>query len=78
MMGFIGMRFMLMNHANSFPTTARSLQALEELKRRMSASPYADEVKESELRWFLLDRKLDVAEAVEKLITMLRWRREFG
>ena len=29
-------------------------------------------------RRFLQDRKLDVEEAEEKLIKMLRWRREFG
>jgi hypothetical protein len=28
-------------------------------------------------QWFLRDRKLDVAEAEEKLARMMRWRREF-
>lgn len=43
----------------------------------MAAAPY-ELPDEGTLRWFLLDRKLDVAEAEEKLLSMLRWRREFG
>lgn len=53
--------------------------ALQELQYRMAASPYPDvAADEGTLRWFLQDRKLDVDEAEEKLIKMLRWRREFG
>ncbi|EFN52164.1 hypothetical protein CHLNCDRAFT_32681 [Chlorella variabilis] len=53
--------------------------ALEALRQRMASSPYPDAAQdESTLRWFLQDRKLDVAEAEEKLLKMLRWRREFG
>lgn len=44
----------------------------------MAASPYAQKVDEEIMRWFLLDRKLDVDATVDKLIKMLRWRREFG
>ncbi len=29
------------------------------------------------LRWFLLDRKLDVDETVTKLNNMMKWRKEF-
>jgi hypothetical protein len=54
------------------------VQALEELRRLMKKSPYADQVTDNDLRWFLLDRKLDVTEAADKLTKMLRWRREFG
>jgi hypothetical protein len=55
-----------------------SLQALSELQQRMAATPYAGAADDETLRWFLLDRKLDVAGAEEKLVQMLRWRVEFG
>ncbi len=55
------------------------VEALEALRARMAASPYPEAAEdEATLRWFLQDRKLDVAEAEEKLLKMLRWRREFG
>jgi len=57
---------------------ARLLQALEQLRQRMAATPYADDVTEEQMRWFLMDRKLDPEQAEEKLVKMLRWRREFG
>jgi hypothetical protein len=46
----------------------------------MATTPYAEVSAgaDSTLRWFLMDRKLDVAEAQDKLVRMLRWRREFG
>jgi hypothetical protein len=45
----------------------------------MAASLYPDAASdEGTLRWFLQDRKMDVEEAEEKLLKMLRWRREFG
>lgn len=53
--------------------------ALKELQYRMEASPYSEVAQdEGTLRWFLQDRKLDVPDAEEKLLKMLRWRREFG
>lgn len=53
--------------------------ALEALRARMAASPYPEAAEDdATLRWFLQDRKLDVDEAEEKLLKMLRWRREFG
>ena len=57
---------------------APPLQALERLRTQMAASPYADQVTEEQMRWFLMDRKLNIQEAEDKLIKMLRWRREFG
>lgn len=53
-------------------------RALEQLTARMDASPYAGAADEATLRWFLLDRRLDVDEAEGKVVEMLRWRREFG
>jgi len=53
-------------------------QALEKLREHMASTPYANEVTEDQMRWFLMDRKLDVQEAEDKLVKMLRWRREFG
>lgn len=47
------------------------------MQQRMAAEPY-ELPDERTLRWFLLDRKLDVDEAQQKLVAMLRWRREFG
>ena len=44
----------------------------------MAVSPYSEQVTDEMMRWFLLDRKLDVDATVDKLIKMLRWRREFG
>ena len=52
-------------------------QALDALRRRLAADPYELPPEET-LRWFLLDRGLDVGEAHDKLRAMLRWRREFG
>lgn len=52
--------------------------ALDSLKRAFSSSAYVSEVTDEQLRWFLLDRKLDVEAAKEKLETMLEWRRAFG
>ena len=58
---------------------AEQMAALHELQRRMAASAFpACAQDEQTLRWFLQDRKLDVPEAEEKLLKMLRWRREFG
>ncbi len=53
------------------------MQALEALQQRMASAPY-DMPDEAMLRWYLLDRKLDVEEAHAKLVATLRWRREFG
>jgi hypothetical protein len=49
-------------------------QALRQLKEAMKATPYAQRVEEDQLRWFLLDRKLDATEACEKLVRMMQWR----
>ena len=58
---------------------AEQVSALQQLRQRMAASPFpAAAQDEVTLRWFLQDRKLDVAGAEEKLLTMLRWRTEFG
>lgn len=56
------------------------VQALDQLRAAMATTPYAEVSAgaDSTLRWFLLDRKLDVEEAQDKLVRMLRWRREFG
>ena len=54
------------------------LSALESLRNAFDSSTYNDEVTDEQLRWFLLDRKLDVDAAKQKLETMLEWRREFG
>ena len=53
-------------------------QALDSLRAAMAATPYGGRVDEDTLRWFLLDRKLDVEDAVGKLSKMMRWREEFG
>ena len=53
-------------------------QALDQVRERMAASPYSEQITEDQMRWFLLDRKFDVDATVDKLIKMLRWRREFG
>lgn len=59
--------------------SAEQRAALEALRERIAASPYPEAANDDKtLRWFLQDRKLDVEEAEEKLIKMLRWRREFG
>jgi hypothetical protein len=55
------------------------MAALAELKRRMAASPYPEAADNDDtLQWFLRDRKMDVDDSEEKLLKMLRWRREFG
>ena len=54
------------------------LAALKTLEASFAGSTYASEVTEEQLRWFLLDRKLDVDAAKEKLENMLEWRRAFG
>jgi hypothetical protein len=54
------------------------LQALDQVREKMAASPYSEQITEEQMRWFLLDRKFDVEATVDKLIKMLRWRREFG
>ncbi|GAB4815000.1 hypothetical protein N2152v2_002046 [Parachlorella kessleri] len=51
--------------------------ALEQLRRRLASVPY-EMPKDATLQWYLLDRGFDVEEAYHKLVTMLRWRREFG
>lgn len=57
-------------------TAIRALQALAELSRRMANSTDGapDMVTQ---QWFLRDRKFDVNAAIEKLDSMMRWRREF-
>jgi hypothetical protein len=42
----------------------------------MAATPYAGKTEEDVLKWFLLDRKLDVEETVEKLTKMHTWRQD--
>lgn len=54
------------------------MAALENLRKEMSATPYGNAVTDEQLRWFLLDRKLQVEAAKDKLCTMLQWREEFG
>lgn len=54
------------------------LEALKSLQTSFEGSEYAAEVTDEQLRWFLLDRKMDVEAAKEKLERMLLWRREFG
>jgi hypothetical protein len=51
---------------------------LDQVREKMAASPYAEQITEDQMRWFLLDRKFDVEATVDKLVKMLRWRREFG
>jgi hypothetical protein len=58
---------------------AEQVSALQKLQQRMAAGPFpAAAQDEATLRWFLQDRKMDVEGAEEKLLTMLRWRTEFG
>lgn len=52
--------------------------ALNQLKEKMMQTEYAENVTEEQLRWFLLDRKLDTKAAKDKLCSMLKWRSEFG
>lgn len=40
----------------------------------MNNTPYAGMTDEEILKWYLLDRKLDVEESVEKLVKMHAWR----
>jgi len=54
------------------------IAALENLRKEMSATPYMNAATDEQLRWFLLDRKLQVEAAKDKLCTMLKWREEFG
>lgn len=54
------------------------IQALNELRDTMQGTEYASECTEEQLKWFLLDRKLDKDAAKEKLVAMLQWRRDFG
>lgn len=54
------------------------MTALENLRKEMSATPYGNAATDEQLRWFLLDRKLQVEAAKDKLCTMLQWREEFG
>lgn len=57
---------------------SKILQALEELRKVMQATPYRDRIDDEMLKWFLLDRKMDWEEAQEKLIAMLKWRERIG
>lgn len=52
--------------------------ALEMLRSQMSETECEKEVTEEQLQWFLMDRKLNVEAAKEKLCNMLKWRKEFG
>ena len=54
------------------------VSALNALRESMSQTSFGDAVTEEQLKWFLLDRKLDVEAATEKLVKMLEWRKEFG
>lgn len=53
-----------------------NLQALEQLKEKMTACSYGQPDEETQ-KWFLRDRKLDVNEAAQKLTDMLKWRQDF-
>lgn len=61
-----------------FPETAPiCLQALERLLGRFESQPHLNPT-EDEAKWFLRDRNFDLDEAYSKLLTCLRWRREFN
>ena len=57
-------------------TGSGNLQALEQLKEKMTTCSYGQPDEETQ-KWFLRDRKLDVNEAAQKLTDMLKWRRDF-
>ena len=61
-----------------FPVVIFPVQALGKLKEAVNQTDYKDRVDEEQLRWFLLDRKLDWMEAQSKLISMLKWRERIG
>ena len=53
--------------------------ALAELRRRIAAGEFAAAASDdATLRWFLLDRRLDVDAAEHKLLRMLQWRQQIG
>ena len=68
--------YTLFNHQSDAWDANVALQALAELGQRMAASPVDTPDHETQ-RWFLRDRKFNVDEAVEKLESAQRWRREF-
>lgn len=53
--------------------TTLPAQALYQLQQRLRNSPYGQPDQDT-LKWFLRDRKFDVAEAESKLTRMLAWR----
>lgn len=54
------------------------VKSLNELRQMMQETDYSSECTEAQLQWFLLDRKLDIVAAKDKLVAMLQWRRDFG
>eukprot|EP00892_Ulva_mutabilis_P005675 jgi/Ulvmu1/347/UM001_0352.1 len=52
-------------------------EALTRLLNRFESLPGLDPT-EDEAKWFLRDRNFDVEEAYTKLVTCLRWRKEFN
>ncbi len=54
-------------------TILTNSQALYQLQQRLRTSPYGLPDQDT-LKWFLRDRKFDVAEAESKLTRMLAWR----
>lgn len=54
------------------------VKALNRLRDAMASTEFGDEVTDEQLRWFLLDRKMQVDAAAEKLVKMLAWRKDFG
>lgn len=56
--------------------TPEQEQALDELERRMAASPVDTPDRETQ-QWFLRDRKFNVDDAVQKLEAAQQWRRDF-
>lgn len=53
------------------------MQALKRLLGRFESLPGLNPT-EDEAKWFLRDRSFDVEEAYTKLVTCLRWRKEFN
>jgi CRAL/TRIO domain len=67
----------LLFHTATTCDMAVTLQALNEVMRRLQSCPYGLP-SDSEAQWFLRDRSFDVEEATQKLLQCLKWRAEFG
>lgn len=51
------------------------MQALEDLRSRIRSR--SEDADDSTMIWYLRDRGFNVAEAEEKLLKMLKWRKDF-